>query len=136
MRHARMLALSLCLAALGCGETTIPGAQLWIIEGVVNGTVTATGGAAVAAATVTATAQYPLSSGSLAVIDSVLTDNAGHYQIILAVGNLADARAPLEVQVRPPTGSLLGTRDTTGLTIMLARAVPPAESTHVDVVLP
>src|SRR6266705_1633153 len=104
------------LLVVGCA-TELPSGNIFIVRGVVTGTVTASG------APVTV------------VTDSTRPDNAGHYLVSLAVQNVADAHAPLDVKFRPDAGSGLPPRDTTGLQGFLTIVKPPPESTHVDMSL-
>ncbi len=121
------------LLVVGCA-TELPSGNIFIVRGVVTGTVTASG-APVTVVTVIATAQYPSGGPPLVITDSTRPDNAGHYLVSLAVQNVADAHAPLDVKFRPDAGSGLPTRDTTGLQVFLTIVKPPPESTHVDMSL-
>ena len=121
------------LLVVGCA-TELPSGNIFIVRGVVAGTVTAAG-APVTVVTVIATAQYPSSGPPLVITDSTRPDNAGHYLVSLAVQNVPDARAPLDVRFRPDAGSGLPTRDTTGLQVLLTIVKPPPESTYVDMSL-
>src|SRR2546428_8466203 len=96
------------LLVVGCA-TELPSGNIFIVRGVVAGTVTAAG-APVTVVTVIATAQYPSSGPPLVITDSTRPDNAGHYLVSLAVQNVPDARAPLDVKFRPDAGSGLPTR--------------------------
>ncbi len=131
MPHRRLVGICLCLAALGCGSE-IPGGQIFLIRGVVVGTVTQTGGGPVAAATVIANARY---SPSVLLTDSVQTDNAGHYVLTLRVANLPDATAALDLTFRAPPASGLANRDTTGLQLVMTSVNPPPDTTVVNLVL-
>ena len=121
------------LLVVGCA-TELPSGNIFIVRGVVTGTVTAAG-APVTVVTVIATAQYPSGVPPLVITDSTRPDNAGHYLLSLAVQNVADARAPLDVEFRPDAGSGLPTRDTTGLHVLLTIVKPPPETTYVDMSL-
>jgi hypothetical protein len=129
-------AISLCSAILALGGAcTGPEADLFSIQGVVTGRVRNASGASLPQATVHATATYPLAGGAFPLTDSARTGPDGVYAVRFVTGNLADARVPLTLTVNPPAGSGLVAHDTTGLTVLIARAAPPRDTTYVDVVL-
>ena len=125
------LLLSLCsastLAYLGCKE---PDGDLFTVNGVVTGDVRDETGAPVDQATVHATL-----AGREPSPESSFTGSDGVYSIRFRALNEPEARVPLTLQVDPPAGSSLLGRDTTGLTILIARGWPPRETTRVDIVL-
>src|SRR5207247_6698780 len=67
------------LLVVGCA-TELPSGNIFIVRGVVAGTVTAAG-APVTVVTGIATAQYPSSGPPLVITDSTRPDNAGHYLV-------------------------------------------------------
>src|SRR2546428_9550726 len=87
------------LLVVGCA-TELPSGNIFIVRGVVAGTVTAAG-APVTVVTVIATAQYPSGGPPLVITDSTRPDNDGHYFVSLAGQNVPNANAALDAPVLP-----------------------------------
>ena len=125
MLRFRSITVLLILGA--CSGPEIP-EDLFSIQGAVAGTVRTAAQAPVSGATVTATAQYPLASGSFPLVANGVTDTAGRFRLLFTAGNLADTLAPLVLHVAA-TG--FAPHDTSGLQVRISRAVPPRDTTHV-----
>lgn len=115
------------LLSSGCAELQL---DLFTVNGIVSGRVLDQQGAPVRPATVRAIVGAPRQSS-----DSALTDTEGAYSIRFQGFSEPDVRAPLVLQITPPSSAVLLPRDTAGLTIVIARGWPPREPTVVDIVL-
>jgi hypothetical protein len=122
MRAFVLLPAIAVLALTNCdGDTPV---DIFDISGGVSGTVRTASGAPVAGAVVTGSASYPLGDTGMPISDSTQTSADGHYALRFTTLNLADADAPVALQVRPPvTSGLLGL-DTSGFTVPIARSSP------------
>jgi hypothetical protein len=123
----RFRSLPILLALGACSGPEIP-EDLFSLQGAVAGTVRTAAQAPVVGATVTATAQYPLGSGSFPLVASGLTDTAGRFRLLFTAGNLADTLAPLVLHV---VASGFAPHDTSGLLVRISRVLPPRDTTHV-----
>jgi hypothetical protein len=121
------LAMLACLA--GCGDE--PTGDLFSVDGIVQGRVTA--GGPVADAWVAVEGTYPLGNGNhVSVYDSVRTDGGWRYLGRVGVMNLPDTVVSIIVRVWPPPATSLAPASRGDLSVRVMAALPPADTLVVD----
>ena len=124
-------------AMAGCNPSehaTAPG-ETFASQGVVVGFVRDEAGRGVANAIICAVAVFDVSGTPVLVSRQASTITNGAYLLPVNLTFKADARAGLGVSANPALGSGLEPKHQSGLTLLITTALPPAETTHVDMVL-
>ena len=116
------------------GETPAPG-ETFTSQGVVAGFVRDEAGRGVANAIVCAVVTFDASGTPVLVSRQVSTITSGAYLLPVNLTFRADVRAGLGVTANPALGSGLEPKIQSGLTLLITTTLPPAETTHVDMVL-
>jgi hypothetical protein len=104
-------------------------------QGVVVGFVRDEAGRGVANAIICAVAVFDVSGTPVLVSNQAATITTGAYLVPVNLRFKADARAGLGVSANPPLGSALEPKSQSGFTLLITTTLPPAETTHVDMVL-
>ena len=104
-------------------------------QGVVVGFVRDEAGRGVANAIICAVAVFDVSGTPVLVSRQAPTSTNGAYLLPVNLTFKADARAGLGVSANPPLGSGLEPKSQSGFTLLITTTLPPAETTHVDMVL-
>jgi hypothetical protein len=115
-------------------QSTAPG-ETFASQGVVAGFVRDEAGRGVANAIICAVAVFNVSGTPVLVSNQASTITTGAYLVPINLRFNANARAGLGVSANPPLGSGLEPKSQSGLTLLITTTLPPAETTHVDMVL-
>jgi hypothetical protein len=121
-----------CLATVSPDD--VPGNTV-ASQGIVTGFVRDTAGSGVANAVVCATAVFTASGNPVLAVAQGTTSGAGAYQASINLAFSANARAALTVAATPASATGLEPAYRSGLTVLITTALPPAETTHVDLVV-
>src|SRR5688572_9080349 len=106
MHRVSCWALALVAALAGCGSE--PTRDIFSVDGLVRGTITAAAGGPVADAWVAIEGAYPHGNGNFEPLyDSVRADAGGRYLGQIGTFNAADAVATVTVRVWPPPAAEL-----------------------------
>ena len=112
----------------------IPG-ETFTSQGVVAGFVRDEAGRGVANAIVCAVAVFESFGTPVLISRQASTIASGAYLVPVNLTFRADVRAGLGVTANPALGSGLEPKVQSGLTLLITTTLPPAETTHVDMVL-
>jgi len=115
-------------------QSTAPG-ETFASQGVVAGFVRDEAGRGVANAVVCAVAVFNVSGTPILVSNQASTITTGAYLVPINLRFNANARAGLGVSANPPLGSGLEPKSQSGFSLLITTTLPPAETTHVDMVL-
>jgi hypothetical protein len=112
----------------------VPG-ETFTSQGVVAGLVRDEAGRGVANAIVCAVAVFDASGTPVLVSRQASTIAGGAYLVPVNLTFRTNVRAGLGVTANPALGSGLEPKIESGLTLLITTTLPPAETTHVDMVL-
>jgi hypothetical protein len=130
--------LIMTCAAVACLSTVSPDdgpGNTVASQGIVKGFVRDTAGSGVANAVVCATAVFTASGTPAIAVGYGTTSGAGAYQASINLAFSANARAALTVAATPASATGLEPAYRSGFTVLITTALPPAETTHVDLVV-
>ncbi|MFL5489097.1 MAG: hypothetical protein ACJ8AJ_11500 [Gemmatimonadaceae bacterium] len=143
LRHSRAVttgkivrvAVGACVLA-ACGESRISsGPEPFASQGVVDGFIRDEAGRGVPNVVVCAASVLNLSGTPLLISNQISTNPNGGYVIPVNLSIQANVRTGLTVTANPPAGSGLDGKMASGLSLLVTTNLPPAETTHVDMVL-
>jgi hypothetical protein len=120
--------------AVACSSSSDPGTDP-NAHGVVAGFVRDTAGRGVAGAVVCAVAVFEVNGTPVILGRQAPSGASGAYRIPMDFPVQADVRAGLTIAATPTVASGLEPALRSGLAILLAATPPPAETTHVDLVV-
>lgn len=127
--------MAVAAACSGVDSTPGPGTPP-ASQGIVTGVVQDSGGRAVANAVVCAATAFTVSGTPTLVTNQASTNANGTYLVPIDLTFKVDVRAGLTVAATPASGSGLAPAYQSGNTLLITTTPPPAETAHVNVVVP
>ena len=135
-RYPRVLMTTCAVAACSSAVSPDPdAANAFTSQGIVVGAVRDTAGRGVANAVVCATAVFTVSGTPVLAVGQGPTNANGAYLVPINLTFRAEVRGALTVAATPAMASGLEPAYKPGLTVLITTALPPAETTHVDLVV-
>jgi hypothetical protein len=135
LRLPHLTITAFAMAACSPSEhATAPG-ETFASQGVVTGFVRDEAGRGVANAIICAVTVVDVFGTPVLVSSQAPTMTSGAYLVPINLTFKADARAGLGVSANPALGSGLAPKYQSGFTLLITTTLPPAETTHVDMVL-
>jgi hypothetical protein len=135
LKLAHIMIAAFAIAACNPSEPATAPEATFASQGVVVGFVRDEAGRGVANAIICAVAVFNVSGTPILVSNQAATITTGAYLLPVNLTFKADARAGLGVSANPPLGSGLEPKSQSGLSLLITTMLPPAETTHVDMVL-
>ena len=135
LRLPLILITAFAMAACNPSDSATAPEETFASQGVVVGFVRDEAGRGVANAIICAVAVFNVSGTPVLVSNQASTITTGAYLLPVNLRFKADARAGLGVTASPALGSGLEPKSQSGLTLLITTTLPPAETTHVDMVL-